>query len=273
MKNQTYHIDAPVSLTLALVSDLHNRDGQPVLSSLRLQSPDIIVISGDLVVGKRPGEGKLVIEAAKNVLPFLSDCVKIAPTYVSIGNHEGLFCDEDMDILASTGVTVLDNRWIRKDGLLIGGLTSGSTMYYRQFRKKYNTENHTAQRYPYQPYSSDPEERHPDSSWLDAFEQQVGYKILLCHHPEYWCLKEPMLIHRHIDLVLSGHAHGGQIRLWGHGLYAPGQGWLPEYTGGIHNGSYGHMVVSRGLANTGGLIPRLFNPTELVYIRLAKGPR
>ncbi|MBO5070984.1 MAG: metallophosphoesterase [Roseburia sp.] len=270
MKNQTYHINAPVTRTIAQVSDLHNKDGQPVLASLRQHSPDIIVISGDLVMGRKTREEKIIMEEEKNILPFLYGCVQIAPTYLSLGNHEGSLCDEDMDILASTGVTVLDNRWIERDGLLIGGLTSAIATNFGQFRKKNNTENPINEKNlkPYQSSRSHSMRLFPDSTWLDTFEHQPGYKILLSHHPEYWCIQEPMLINRHIDLVLSGHAHGGQIRFCGHGLFAPGQGCLPKYTSGIHEGPYGRMIISRGLANTAKMIPRLFNPRELIYIEL-----
>lgn len=268
MKNQTYHINAPMIRTIAHISDLHNEDSRQVLASLCSHSPDLIVASGDLVVGKRPGNEKLLVETEKNVLPFLNGCVQIAPTYISLGNHEGLLCREDMDILTSTGVTILDNQWMERDGLVLGGLTSAFATEFRQFRRKYNLDNHSDERYPYQARPSHSVRLIPDSAWLDAFEQQPGYKILLSHHPEYWCLQKPMLINRHIDLVLSGHAHGGQIRIGNRGLYAPGQGWFPEYTAGIHKGPYGQMLVSRGLANTAKLVPRLFNSRELIYIRL-----
>jgi predicted MPP superfamily phosphohydrolase len=63
--------------------------------------------------------------------------------------------------------------------------------------------------------------------------------------------------------MLSGHAHGGQIRLFNRGLFAPGQGWWPKWTKGV----YDHcLVVSTGLSNTASPIPRLFNPTEIVYV-------
>ena len=86
---------------------------------------------------------------------------------------------------------------------------------------------------------------------------------LLCHHPEYW----PRYVRDlPVDLTLSGHAHGGQIRLFGQGLFAPGQGLFPRYTSGVHEG---RLVISRGLANTT-RIPRLFNPTELVCVHLQR---
>ena len=56
--------------------------------------------------------------------------------------------------------------------------------------------------------------------------------------------------------------HGGQIRLFGQGMFAPGQGVLPKFTSGVH----GNMIISKGLANTAGMVPRVFNAREVVYI-------
>ena len=98
-------------------------------------------------------------------------------------------------------------------------------------------------------------------SWLDEFENQEGYKILLDHHPDNY---EPYTKKRNIDLILSGHAHGGQIRLFGKGLYGKSQGFLPKYDGGVFDEK---LVVSRGLSNTLP-IPRLWNPTEIVFIEI-----
>ena len=106
------------------------------------------------------------------------------------------------------------------------------------------------------------------SDWLSEFERQKGYKILLCHHPEYWSLREPYLLSRRIDLVLSGHAHGGQFRFLGQGVYAPGQGWFPKFTSGVHGGPNGKLVISCGLSNPARTVPRIFNPTEVVYITI-----
>ncbi len=85
-------------------------------------------------------------------------------------------------------------------------------------------------------------------------------------------MRKPKLCEREIDIVLSGHAHGGQIRLFGKGLYAPGQGLFPEYTKGMWMGKNGWLVVSTGLANTSSIVPRLFNPTEIVYVESKPSP-
>ena len=105
----------------------------------------------------------------------------------------------------------------------------------------------------------------PQLDWLDEFEQQEGFRLLLCHHPEYYPL---YLRERKIGLIFSGHCHGGQWRFYSpihgetRGVFAPGQGLFPKLTSGIHDGK---LVISRGLCNTS-FIPRINNPTEIVYI-------
>jgi predicted MPP superfamily phosphohydrolase len=158
-----------------------------------------------------------------------------------------------MKIISSTGVTLLNNSFLHFGKLCIGGLSSSGVTAYAEFRKD---KQHP---YPDWKHFNSPQRNEPYTDWLSDFEAQSGFKILLCHHPEYWT---KYLKGRKIDLVLSGHAHGGQIRIFGQGLFAPGQGILPKYTSGIH----GNMIISRGLANTGKPIPRLFNRREIVYI-------
>ena len=104
--------------------------------------------------------------------------------------------------------------------------------------------------------------KEPNVTFLNKFESKRGFKILICHHPEYY---DKYLAGRRFDLILSGHAHGGQIRIGNQGLYAPGQGIFPKYTNGIVDGK---MLISRGLSNTKPWIPRLFNKTELVFVDL-----
>lgn len=266
MKERVYRIRAGIPHTIALLSDLHGKDGGEILKILRHRRPSLIAVTGDLFLDHAQ-EGDRLIDLQPKVIPLVRGCTELAPTYISLGNHEWLAGPADIQALQSTGAVLLDNKWVRDKGtgLLIGGLTSAMVMDYRRFRKKHTPDL----RYPKAKRHIDGLVLHPSESWLGEFEEQDGYKILLCHHPEYWSLQTPMLRDHPIDLVLSGHAHGGQIRLFGQGLYSPGQGILPRYTGGVFRGPHGRLIISRGLANTAPRpIPRLFNPREVVLIDL-----
>ena len=238
--------------SVALIGDFHNGDPTPIIASLTRRRPSLICIPGDLVYWYIP-ETELFTESQQNVLPLLSACVSLAPTFLSPGNHESILYDEDWALIRSTGVTVLDNAWTRitVDGkeIAVGGLTSHRVINRRAFRAfqrssglQDNAKEHWTRI------------RKPDLSWIEPVPE--GFSILLSHHPEYF----PSL--PFINLVLSCHAHGGQWRFFRRGLYAPGQGWFPKYTKGVYEK---RLVVSAGLKNTAST-PRLFNPTEIVYI-------
>lgn len=101
-----------------------------------------------------------------------------------------------------------------------------------------------------------------DPSVVDDLTELDGFRLLMCHHPEYY----PTYIQdRGIDLTVSGHAHGGQVRLFGKAVYAPGQGIFPKLTDGFYDDR--HLLVSRGLSNPA-KAPRLWNPCELVLLHL-----
>lgn len=257
MIETVYHIlNAP---GIAVLADLHGRPFEHVAELLRARRPEIICIPGDFVSGLWPGENRSPLDTQKNVLPFLSACAVIAPSFLSLGNHEQYLDGADLKRIRSTGVTVLDNRWIARGGLVIGGLTSASVTAYRRFRAQAGQAS-SGVRYPRM-------ERRPptlpDTAWLAAFGVTPGYHILLCHHPEYF-----PHIPESIELVLSGHAHGGQWRVYNPikrqwiGVFAPGQGLWPRWTKGVYEG---RLVVSAGLSNTVS-VPRFFNPTEIVCI-------
>ena len=224
------------SLCIALLADLHDKGSPDFISSLKERFPSLICIAGDLVNGyvrhrhyRHASYG--------DTLSFLDECSAIAPTYLSYGNHECAAPAVQLKDIEKADITILDNRYIElTDSIYLGGLSAAAYSY-----------------------------QNPEYIWLSKFQKSDGYKILLSHRPEYFMLQEPKLAYRSIDLVLSGHAHGGQIRVGGQGLYAPGQGFLPKYTSGIHTGSYGSMVISRGLSNTT-WIPRINNHPEIVYI-------
>lgn len=259
IRETTYSI--PGAPDLALVTDLHGTNASPVLTTLRAHTPSLICIAGDLIYGIWPKDGNTSpLVSQPTVLPFLRECVSIAPTYLSLGNHEAFLDEEDLRELRSTGVVILDNTYTRHgDGIWVGGLTSAYVVDYRE-RK---AAGKPAKRYPTRyelPREGDTAP--PNVSWLEEFCSASGYHILLCHHPEYISLIPPA-----VDLILAGHTHGGQLRFYNplkrawFGAYAPGQGLLPHYS----RGQYGRLIVSAGLSNTVWL-PRLFNPREVVYI-------
>ena len=273
----TYRIKAGFELRAAVLADFHNGDCSAILDMVRKDRPDVILIPGDLVQGYWPKGADSVLERSSNILPFLRGCVEIAPTYFSLGNHECTLSLEEISELKSTGIIFLDDEWtelkILGDKTLarpvfIGGLTSGHVHSYRDFRRAYEQGGGT-DKYPSRRKPRDPAQLKSESGWLDEYEKADGYRILMCHHPEYWCLREPMLIDRKFDLVLAGHAHGGQWRIAGRGVLAPGQGLFPKYTEGRFRGSYGEMIVSRGLTNSEPLVPRWGNPCEMIILEFS----
>lgn len=254
-----YHIhNCPC--TLALLADSHNCPPASILSSLRSHIPDVICIAGDIVCGAVPKHG-LKIDESQNAISLLESCSSVAPTYFSFGNHERILSSHDINRITKTGVVILDNEWVVHDNLVIGGLTPSRVLEYRAFRNARKTDELYPR--PHKAMSDNPPQ--PSLNWLDTFCSQPGYHILLCHHPEYYPI---YLVERQIDLMLSGHAHGGQVRYYNpfkkawSGIYAPGQGLFPRYTSGVIDNK---LVISRGLSNIY-IVPRLCNPPEIVYI-------
>ncbi len=163
---------------------------------------------------------------------FLRTCAKKYPVFCSLGNHEGRFEGDIHKAVAETGAVLLDNSHTVFKDVRIGGLTSG-----------FLTDNV------------------PDTAWLEDFSRLDGYKILLSHHPEYY---KKYIDSTDVDLVLSGHAHGGQWRFFGRGVYAPGQGIFPKYSAGVYEN---RLIVGRGIGNAH-RIPRLNNPPEVIKLVL-----
>lgn len=241
MKTTYYDIYTNIDerLTIAHLADIHGKTRECILDAVRREKPDIIALTGDLADGDECADEKC--------LRFLSSLVRAAPVFYSLGNHEIGLSDDTRRAVCATGVHLLDDSFERFRGITVGGLTSGF----------FHAGIGNGKKNPH--LFGSPA---PDIPFLERFAKEDGVKLLLSHHPEYYFdyIKE-----RNIDLVLSGHAHGGQIRLFGRGLMAPGQGFFPKYTSGVHDG---RLVISRGLANTAMLIPRLFNETELIIIKI-----
>ncbi len=233
---------APVSLRLAVTGDLHGADPAPILEQLRQLRPDGIMLTGDILEGppskKHLWKGKLRWDQKYEIgMNFMRGCVEIAPTFFTGGNHEASLRQKDIDAIGALRVTTLLDEWVYWKGLWLGGLSSALA-----FGKKQTV---------------------PDTEFLQAFADQKGYKLLLCHHPEYF---DPYIRPQAVDLTLSGHAHGGQWRLGKQGVFAPGQGIFPKYTKGLY---HGRLAVHTGLSNHVP-IPRIFNPPQILLIELGE---
>ncbi len=238
MKCTSYTIHAPVlqEVKIALCSDLHDNPCEKAIAILRKEGPDLIAMPGDICEDPH--------SPIQHAMDFMRACADIAPTVYSLGNHDKAYDDDPSNAakIRSTGVILLDDDDICWNGMWIGGLTTG-------FRGQKH-EGYFAQTPA------------PNLAWLDqVFCPRGGFKLLLCHHPEYY---PAYLREREVSLVLSGHAHGGQWRFFGRGVLAPGQGIFPKYTGGVHEN---RLIISRGMGDHT-WIPRLFNPHEIVMLRL-----
>lgn len=257
----TTEYSVPLPLTVAHVSDIHERKADDILALLGRVQPDLIVVTGDTFerYDNRPQYDfdhkpvkRLIISAIhytnyaltflqskkkkaeiENARSFLTRAKAIAPIVLSLGNHEQKLLDEDYAFLADSGIVLLDNAWREIDckgcRILMGGI---STWDYEEF--------------------------------LPAYLQLKGFKILLCHNPQFYADE---LTGSDIALTLSGHTHGGQIRIGkkGRGFFVPGQGLFGKYAHGSFFDK--KLIVSAGCANTV-VFPRIFNPRELVVIHL-----
>ena len=253
------HLSKPVRI--AHVSDLHERDCSDILAMVREQKPDVIMVTGDtferydnrpqyefyhrpvkrlivnflhyanyLCVLLMPEQKKANEEYVRS---FLSEAVKIAPVYMSLGNHEQKLLDSDYSFLAENGICLLDNAdmplEIKDFRCILGGM---SCWDYEE--------------------------------WLPRYLSKDGFKLLMCHKPDLYVRE---IADKGVDLTISGHTHGGQARVGrkGRGFFVPGQGLFGKYA----HGSFfdGRLIVSAGCSNTVAA-PRFFNPRELVIIDL-----
>ena len=257
---ETYY-NIPNAPRLALLADLHGRPYQPVIENLKRYKPELICVVGDILYGMHPLNDRSPLDTQENVLPFLKACADLAPSCLSLGNHEWMLDDVDLKQIAACGLTVLDNDFkvttLNGRKIVIGGLMSAYCLAYRRFVAGLTAEERAEHRYPKKECGGN-ENLPPDAEWLKEVAAEKGWHILLSHHPEYW----PLIAPHSIELCLSAHAHGGQWRIFNHGVFAPGQGFWPSLTSGIHEG---RLVISRGLSNTA-RVPRLLNPTEVVYV-------
>ena len=230
------------------ISDLHNKEfgskQNKILAKIEKIKPDIIVITGDLIDSKNTN-----IDIA---MELINKVVNIAPIYYVSGNHEAWSGSYDYlkSKLENSGVVVLDNQKVQvfndSDYIDIIGLTD--TSFIKSDWLEYGVDVET-------------------KNLLNTLTKgSADFRILLSHRPELFDIYS----NSNVNLVFSGHAHGGQFRLpFIGGLIAPDQGFFPKLTEGIHKSNDTSMIISRGLGNS--IIPvRILNRPELVVVTLSK---
>lgn len=243
-------INTPVRILQ--LTDLHNSEfgenNQELIDRVVSQSPDLILITGDLLNSDEPRT-----DIATNLISSVYD---IAPVYISLGNHEMEYQDNFgvniIELYQAAGAEVLEYQY---EDITVNGqqLRLGGIYGYCLPEKYLETDE------------ADPEE----CVFLTDFQSTDLYTILMCHIPVCWMINDG-LEEWDVDCVLSGHLHGGQVvlPLIG-GVYAPDMGWFPGTLKGIFSSKTGNkeLILSSGLGNTE-VIPRINNIPEIVVVDL-----
>ena len=227
------------------ISDFHNTKSDTLIDSItnkiKEEKPNIIAITGDLVDRNRTN-----INVAIDLIQKIKET---APIYYLTGNHE--YCIEDRyndlkKLLEENGVTILNNK--------VNVIEIGDS--------KINLAGIDDPRFVGESYSAP---CYVVDDVLSKLEYDKNlYTILLSHRPEVF----DIYVNYQLDLVLTGHAHGGQIRVpFIGGIFSPGQGMFPKYTAGKYKENETSMIVSRGIGNS--TFPfRVHNRPDLVVIKL-----
>lgn len=242
---RTYTVVSPkltAEVRLAVVTDFHSSDNaDDVVTMVASCAPDAVLMVGDMFdddTANRPTE---------RTLSLMRQLSALYPCYYVSGNHEAW--TGEMDALyqqtEEAGVTVLRMSsgvlTVRGQRIALCGIPDP---YEMVFSGAPDTEEQIRQ----------------------AMENvdSADFTVLLAHRPELLAKYAQFPL----DLVVSGHAHGGQVRIPGvlNGLYAPNQGWFPKLAGGAYTQDGTTLIVSRGLAVRTRL-PRIFNRPEVVLVR------
>lgn len=257
LQTSYYTVRGEGELKILQLSDLHSKDFKGKLAEqIRAEEPDVIFLTGDIF--NKAGKDDLDGHDA-----FLAACTDTAPTYFVTGNHELTekarernsyteFTLTDLtymeQLLSSHGVIWLNNESsiFEKNGTVYNIIGLSDVIEYCPTYKTGTFYSVTSKAI---------------REILPGLIKEDAVNILLSHRPEYFEVYSEF----DIDLVFSGHAHGGQFRFFGRGLYAPGQGVLPKLTEGVHENNGTTLVISRGLGPSRFPL-RLFNRPEIVSV-------
>lgn len=223
------------SARFALLTDLHNsfygKNQEQITAAIDAAKVEAVLMSGDMADNAQTLSG---------VCTLVENLGGRYPVFYVSGNHE---CDSDADLalikqtLRDLNVTVLEGESVLlREDVRIAGADDPKCLYREEWKAQI----------------------------ADCRPQDDVFTVMLSHRPDR------IASYDGFDLTLCGHAHGGQFRIFGQGVWAPNQGFLPEYTSGFYPVGDGWMFVSRGLCKN--ILPRLFNRPELAVIEINPAP-
>ena len=240
--------------TFVAISDSEGRvfgeNNSRLAEKVKNANPEFVMILGDMVDNEN-GDYSGVVALCKTL-------AKDFPVYYTLGNHElsfsesenGKYLENLKNAINSTGATMLVNEMTdfkTEDGdkITIAGLKQFP--FFEYYAPDYDNEENKL----FQKYLSQEDDNH--------------FSILMCHYPETYVWGFDKYT---IDLMVSGHTHGGLFRIpFVGGVYAPEQGFMPKYTKGYYSNGNANMLISAGLNNSQN-IPRLFNPLDVTVVTL-----
>lgn len=230
------------------LTDLHNYQfgtkNRRLVEKVREETPDLIFLTGDML---NEDETRTDI-----CIDLVEKLVKIAPVYVSLGNHEIEYMNRVgnnnlISEIEQAGAVVLNEQYIDME---INGVPARLGGVYGYVLAPDETKN-------------------SEQVFMEEFQDTDRFKILLSHVPEGLLLWKSME-YWNVDLVFSGHVHGGQVRLpFVGGLYDPEEGYFPTYTKGMFKCGNGTMILSAGLGSSRGRL-RINNFPEMVVCEIGK---
>lgn len=239
-----------VPVTIVQLSDIHSNTfvnkNQNLIAKIRDINPDIIAITGDIINTDDS------FEKMEEMKALISDFVNIAPVYLSLGNQEVEYMEyEDNNFIeqfSDAGAIILEREYrdieIKGQNIRIGGVYGYCLPEKHRLSKK------------------------EEVRFLRAFEKTDSYKILLSHLPYAW-IDYGYTEDYDVDLIFSGHLHGGQVRiLILGGLYAPEMGLFPGNLRGIYQENNTNVVLSSGLGSSTQNIPRFNNIPEIIVTKI-----
>ena len=248
----SYTINSPKinqEVHITMISDVHDdhcKIKNKVIEKIKHLYPDIILCVGDIIDDQSKNEN--------NTISFLKQLLKIAPVYMSLGNHEiDFYQNNNYQSIKKIGVHLLEEEYedifINNQKIRIGGMYKYAFSQNDGLITKQSMKNSKTYQF------------------LSQMSNTDAFQLMMAHRPDSFIYGKAY--QWNIDLICSGHVHGGQVILpFIGGLYAPEQGWFPKCDYGMFEVGKSKLLVTRGISSSDEILPRFNNPCEIIYLKL-----